>query len=94
VLGYGLNTIPENEVLGQKSREIPLMLNNRGIFEGKFYSINMRIFICLCEIHFKEIVKKQFRTLEDRKFSKECEHEICQKVPCEIKAKHEVVIDI
>jgi len=45
-------------------------------------------------MHFKEIVKKQPRTLEDRKFTEECEHEICQKVPCEVKAAHEVIIDI
>ena len=54
----------------------------------------MRVFICLCELHFKEIVKKQLRVMEDRKFSKECDHEICQKVPCEMKAAHEVIIDI
>jgi len=82
------------EVLGQKSREIPLMLSNRGIFEGKFYSINMRVFICLCGQHYDEIVRKPLRIFEDRKFSKEFEHEMCQKVPCEMKAKHEVVIDV
>jgi len=54
----------------------------------------MRIFIDLCGQHFDELVRKQLRILEETKFKKEFRVEMCQTVPCEMKATHEVIIDI